>query len=270
MGISSRGEATPLVLAIETSTVLLGVSVVAGNRVVYETALERPRVHSKMLLPLCIEALDAAGVSREDLSCIAVSAGPGSFTGLRIGCATAQGLGFSLGITVVLVPTFEVYLYQCLHLDAVAIVQGKARGQTVCALYVRETRGSSGQEGFWGRYGYREAITIGPEDFSRFYVEILKSVPSAETTWVAGDAAAEFCDEVLKMRERFIRGEALPGIERLVEVRPVDEYWRLPRPGIVGIIGSRMFLEGKGQPPSLALPQYYRKSQAEATFGNRT
>ena len=75
-----------ILLAVETSTDLLGVSVVNSKGVLSEVTTSRPRVHSAMLLPLSVEALKMADLSIEDIDCFAVSHGPGSFTGLRIGC----------------------------------------------------------------------------------------------------------------------------------------------------------------------------------------
>ena len=130
------------ILAIETSTSVVGVAVARGSRILFDNWLIEPMGHSSLLLPMCSEALDKAEMSPDDLDAIAVSVGPGSFTGLRIGCATAQGLAHSWRLPVIPVPTFDVLLDQVsrIHNDGsplppVAIVQGKARAQTVTALY---------------------------------------------------------------------------------------------------------------------------------------
>ena len=138
------------ILAIETITVLMGTAVVSQGDIVCQMHLKIPRVHSVRLLSFCDLALTQSGIKREELDAIAVSGGPGSFTGLRIGLATAQGLALSLGINIVRVPTFEVLLFQNSCYSAVALVQGKARSQTVCALFVK----GKGPRGFWDSYGY--------------------------------------------------------------------------------------------------------------------
>ena len=67
---------------------------------------ERPR-HVSRLLPLCAELLDRAGIGFEDLACLAVGIGPGTFTGLRIGVATGRALGQASGIPAVGVSTLH-------------------------------------------------------------------------------------------------------------------------------------------------------------------
>ena len=76
-----------------------------------------------------------------------------------------------------------------------------------------------------------------------------------EPVWITGDAAALFCQNAPSLGA--------------YDVRPVDEYLLLPRPGIVGLIGRRMFREGDTVEPSSALPEYYRRSQAEVVFAKK-
>src|SRR5207249_1838232 len=65
------------------------------------------RRHSQHLLGAVESVLDLAGVKKTDLGAVAVAAGPGSYSGLRVGATTAMGLGLGLGIGVVQVPTLE-------------------------------------------------------------------------------------------------------------------------------------------------------------------
>lgn len=244
---------SPLILAIETSTVLLGVAVVAGREVLWENSLQKPRVHSAMLLPMCIEALHASGVEPKDLSAVAVSSGPGSFTGLRIGCATAQGLAVGAGVGIVMVPTFEVLLRQCAHLPRIAVVQGKAKSQTVTALYERGPVGVPEQgDSFVWPYGYRETLPIAARGMDVFLQELAKV--GSGPVHVTGDAAAEFT--------AFSQGEGRNHAAGL-EIFQVEDKLRLPSPSEVGLIASRMFEEGMVVPPGEAVPRYYRKSLAE-------
>ena len=69
--------------------------------------LHEPRVHSAQLVPLIRDVLVDAGYQRSDLGAVAVSKGPGSYTGLRIGVSTAKGLAFGLEIPIVGVATFD-------------------------------------------------------------------------------------------------------------------------------------------------------------------
>lgn len=270
------GNKTPAILAVETSTALLGVSVVSGEEVLFEESLVKPRAHSVMLLPLCLDAMKAAGVCPCDLAAVAVSAGPGSFTGLRIGCATAQGLARAAGKDVVLVPTFQVLLHQCAQFPRIALVQGKARAQTVTALYVRKPQGVTvepdlrvpaageapgirrGAEDFADAYGFQETIPAAAREIEAFLVEMRGIV--AGPVHVAGDAADVFRD--------YYEREGSKSCPRL-EVLPVEMSLLLPAAAVVGLIASRMFEEGMTVRPAEAIPRYYRKSQAEALATSR-
>lgn len=242
------------ILAVETSTDLLGVSVVNSKGVLSEVTTSRPRVHSAMLLPLSVGALNMADLSMEDIDCFAVSHGPGSFTGLRIGCASVQGMSLALGKGVVKVPTFEVYLRQCKAYDKIAIVQGKARGQTVCAYFERRKVPFENNHAFPSNCVYEEKIRIGPRTYAEFCVELSKELIDGPI-WITGDAAHDFTISASGL---------LP-----YDIRPVDEHLLLPKPAIVGLIGRQMFEQGLEIHPSLATPEYYRRSQAEVLFSER-
>lgn len=86
------------VLGIETSTSQAGVALVERGRLVLARAHSRPNQSAERLLPLIAEVLAEAGWRRGDLERIGVSTGPGSFTGLRVGIACAQGLALGLGL----------------------------------------------------------------------------------------------------------------------------------------------------------------------------
>jgi tRNA threonylcarbamoyladenosine biosynthesis protein TsaB len=95
-----------ILLALDTSTRTAGVAVWRDGRVL----AERKRVvttHSESLLEVIDEALAAAAVEPRALDAVACGAGPGSFTGLRIGLATAKGLCFALGRPLILVSSLE-------------------------------------------------------------------------------------------------------------------------------------------------------------------
>ena len=86
------------VLGIETSTSQAGVALVERGRLVLARAHARPKQSAEQLLPLIAEVLAEAGWQRRELERIGVSVGPGSFTGLRVGIACAQGLSLGLGV----------------------------------------------------------------------------------------------------------------------------------------------------------------------------
>ena len=95
------------VLAIETSTPLERVAVVRDGEVVSELVREVGRGHTEVLLRAVESALRGASTSVRDLDAIAVSIGPGRFSGLRVGLATAKGLAAAGRVPIVPVPTLE-------------------------------------------------------------------------------------------------------------------------------------------------------------------
>jgi tRNA threonylcarbamoyl adenosine modification protein YeaZ len=94
------------VLAIDTASPDASVAFLAGERI-FEEALPSERRASEELLPAVRRVLDAAGAALEDCDRIAVCAGPGSFTGVRVGLATAWGLSRAAGIPLEAVSTLE-------------------------------------------------------------------------------------------------------------------------------------------------------------------
>lgn len=234
------GAGGPLILAIETSTALLGVALIRGVEVLFQESAIRPMAHSSMLLPMCLKALGESGVRIDSVSAVAVSAGPGSFTGLRIGCATAQGLAKAAGKDVVLVPTFEALRRQCGQYPVVALAQGRVKAQTVTALYD-------------GGVEIIPAAARGMEEFLADMRARMDGRPACRVA-VAGDAADLFEDLCLK------DGRKSSGLE----VFSVDERASLPLPATVGLVASVMWSQGLAVNPARAVPAYFRKSQAEA------
>jgi len=88
-------------LAIDTTSALCGVAVVEGDQVLCEETLHIGRGHAEALIPLVERVVAGAGLFFQDLERIAVTVGPGSFTGLRVGIAAAKGLAIACQIPVV-------------------------------------------------------------------------------------------------------------------------------------------------------------------------
>lgn len=95
------------VLGIETSTAVCSVGLFRDGVHELEHSLHESHIHSEKLLTLVQQVVDTAGIRLSALDALAVSIGPGSFTGLRIGLSTAKGLAFSLGKYLVAVPTLD-------------------------------------------------------------------------------------------------------------------------------------------------------------------
>lgn len=94
-----------LTLCIETSSPRGSVALARGATLLAERVQEKPNAHAEELLPLLGALLEHSGVRRESLERVAVGLGPGSFTGLRVGIALAQGIAMGLGIELVGVPS---------------------------------------------------------------------------------------------------------------------------------------------------------------------
>lgn len=93
------------ILHIETSTSVCSVALSKGDHVLAWDDRTEGMNHTALLAPQIKALLEAAAVKPKELAAIAVSSGPGSYTGLRVGSSTAKGMAYSLGIPVLAVPT---------------------------------------------------------------------------------------------------------------------------------------------------------------------
>ena len=94
-------------LALETATSVCGVALFIEDHVAVELMLDRPRAHSENLVSMIEDALGYARIEPGEIDAVAVSAGPGSYTGLRIGVSTAKGFAASVDAGLVAVPSLE-------------------------------------------------------------------------------------------------------------------------------------------------------------------
>lgn len=108
-----------LLLAFDTATPQVGAALHDGSDVLVELVSDRSMKHGEQLAPLIAAALAEAGAVRQDLTAVAVGAGPGPFTGLRVGLVTARTLGFALDIPVYAACTLDV-----IAIEAVAQMSG--------------------------------------------------------------------------------------------------------------------------------------------------
>lgn len=109
-----------IVLGIETSTDVCSVGLAKDGKPLREERVVEERIHSERLLSLVQHLLSSEQIATSQIDAIAVSIGPGSFTGLRIGLSTAKGLCFALNLPLVIVPTFDVIVEAAaaVHTDA--------------------------------------------------------------------------------------------------------------------------------------------------------
>lgn len=95
------------ILAIECSGKVAGVAVSKGNYIACELSLDGQLTHSQVFLPMLEECLRRAGMDYSDIDGIVCNIGPGSFTGVRIGCSTANALGLATGAKLIAVNALE-------------------------------------------------------------------------------------------------------------------------------------------------------------------
>src|SRR5574342_851139 len=221
-----------LVLGVETSTMQGGVALVGDDRLVCEYLLNVEATHSERLLPAIQRMLWDAGVGLEAVSGIAVSIGPGSFTGLRIGLSTVKGLAYATGIPVVGVPTLE----------ALAWAVPAARWQVCPVLDARkqEVYAALFQHEPGGLLRLMEDVALTPEDLcSRI----------RKPTLFLGEGAEAY-------GELFRR---LLGDRMLLP--PLAS--RGARPACVAELGRGRLLRGERDAVESLVPRYLRPSEAE-------
>ena len=124
------------ILAIDTSTAILKIGIYEGH-LIQATLVQPPLTHAEQIIPAIEETFRKAGIAPTNAELIAVAGGPGSFTGLRIGIATAKGLSLALGIPLVLVPTLDIYGFAWREMGGIVVPIIDARKHRIyCARYM--------------------------------------------------------------------------------------------------------------------------------------
>lgn len=101
-----------LILSLETSTRICSVALHANTQLITSAEIHVEQAHATRLASLIKDISRFAGIEITELSAVAVSSGPGSYTGLRIGVSTAKGLCFALGIPLISVNTLKLMAFQ--------------------------------------------------------------------------------------------------------------------------------------------------------------
>jgi tRNA threonylcarbamoyladenosine biosynthesis protein TsaB len=192
---------------------------------------ERPG-HATRLLGLIEEVLAAGGLSPGDLDRIAVGTGPGSFTGLRIGVATARGLAQGVGAGLVGVSTLRAL--------AAGAQEPAAPADRAVLAVVDARRGEAFAAGWRGNTSVMAPAALAPEDLARQVARL------GEAPLAVGDGAVRF----------------RTSLEPAGAVVPPDED-RLHR--VSALHTCRLGAEAEPGPPDGVLPEYLRLPDAEAT-----
>lgn len=124
------------ILAIDSSGMVASVALVSDDIVIAEYNVNFKKTHSQTLLPMVDEIVRMLELYTQEIDAIAVAAGPGSFTGLRIGSATVKGLAQALSKPVVAVPTVDALAYNLYGTDClVCPIMDARRNQTYTGIY---------------------------------------------------------------------------------------------------------------------------------------
>ncbi len=125
-----------LILALDSTAQVASAALCEDHRVIAAFHLKNGNTHSETLLPMVKALLDTTGYTANDIALFAVSHGPGSFTGVRIGAATVKGLAFGKQKTVIGVSTLEALATNLLPANGIICpVMNARRGQVYNALF---------------------------------------------------------------------------------------------------------------------------------------
>ena len=213
------------VLAVETATLSGGAALLDGERVVGEYTLDVRLTHSERLMAAIDQLLSDAGWTARELEGLAVSVGPGSFTGLRVGLSTVKGLALALAIPVAAVPTLDAMAAMLPYASLPVCPVLDARKREVYASLYR-----------WDGDGMRrewDYLAVAPDDLARRL---------DEPVIVLGDGADA------------IRS---PLAHRIQPPR------RGPAPAVVGALGLARLAIGDTVAMADLAPIYLRPSEAE-------
>lgn len=127
------------ILAIEASGPVAGCALTDGGKLIGEFEINNKKTHSQTLLPMMDDLKNRAGCDLESLDAIAITRGPGSFTGLRIGAATAKGVALALQLPIIPVPTVDALAFNLYGTPAlVCPIMDARRQQVYTGIYEEE------------------------------------------------------------------------------------------------------------------------------------
>ena len=228
------------ILGIESAALVASVAIVDEDVTIAEYTTNFKKTHSETLLPMLDEIVKMTGISLSELSAIAVSGGPGSFTGLRIGAASAKGLGLSLDLPLIHVPTLDAMALNIYSSDALIVpIMDARRNQVYTGIYKNDTKKLEVKV---------PSMAVSIDEL----FEILKETDAKEKTGRAiflGDGVPvfrEYIDKNLEISHDF----APANLNR-------------QRASNIAMLGMEMMKAGNIISADDMRPEYLRKSQAE-------
>ena len=222
------------ILGIESSSLVASAAVVENEVTLAEYTVNYKKTHSQTLLPMIDEMMRLLDMEPSAVDAIAVSGGPGSFTGLRIDSATAKGLGLALKKPLIHVPTLDAMAYGLFGASGLICPMMDARRQQV----------------YTGIYRFEERFEIVMEQSAL--------------------AVADLAERLNALGERVIfLGDGVPVYEKQLAETLTVPYCFAPahvnrqRAASVAALGAVYFAEEKIETAAEHKPDYLRKSQAE-------
>jgi len=219
------------ILGLDSSGLVASVAIVEDNDLKGEYTVNYKKTHSQTLLPMLDEVAKMIELDLNSIDAIAVSGGPGSFTGLRIGSATAKGLGLALGKPLIHIPTVDALAYNLAgNRDIICPLMDARRNQTYTGLY---------------RFDGNQMEIIKPQ----CAVGIDEIIAEVNKLGQAGDGVAVF--------ETYIHENCT------VPYTFAPAHVNKQRAGAVAALGEIYYTEGKTETAEEHKPDYLRLSQAE-------
>ena len=127
------------IIALESSAVTAGVAVAEDEKLLAQSFQNSGLTHSATLMPMAVHLLENTGLTLEEMDVVAVAAGPGSFTGVRIGVAAAKGLAWPGDKPCAPCSTLEAMAWQCAHVEGeICAAMDARRNQVYCARFRAE------------------------------------------------------------------------------------------------------------------------------------
>lgn len=224
------------ILGIDSSGLVASVAVVDDDVLLGEFTTDYKKTHSTTLMPMLDELIQMLGIEMSSIDAIATAAGPGSFTGLRIGAATVKGLAYALGVPVIAVPTVDAIAYN---------LYGAKR--LICPLMDARR-----QQAYSGLYRFSETnkFIVKKEQEPEAIADIIERINSEdEPVTFLGDGVPVFKD--------FIEEKAR------VDFDFAPAFCNRQRAGAVACLGRHYFDKEFYTSAEEFRPVYLRKSQAE-------
>lgn len=229
------------ILALDSSGLVASVAIVEDDNLIAEYTINYKKTHSQTLLPMLDAVKKMTELDLHTIDAIAISAGPGSFTGLRIGSATAKGLGLALDIPIIPVPT----------VDALAC---NLYGSTQIICPIMDARRNQVYTGIY-------TFTKEEQDAS-YQLETLQKQCAVDISEIAQMLNA-FEQEVIFL------GDGVPVFKNLLAEIMTVPYSFAPascnrqRAACIAILGQQLYKKGIVETAAEHAPEYLRLSQAE-------